>query len=75
MNKKIQCEYCGRPIKGEPEIRVLRGKSHTFCTEFCYRLYFYEVPTITYADLQNMYQVRCVSVKAPDFRTLVYKED
>jgi hypothetical protein len=75
MNKKSQCEYCGRPIKGQAEIRVRRGIKHTFCTEFCFRLYFFDVPTITYSDLQKMYELRCVTIKAPDFRTLVYKED
>jgi hypothetical protein len=75
MNNEVKCEYCGRPIKGKPEVRVLRGTEHTFCTEFCFRLYFYDVPTITYADLQKMYQLRCVTIKAPDFRTLVYEED
>ena len=75
MPKTLLCEYCGRPIKGAPEMKVLRGKNHTFCTEFCFRLYFYDVPTITYANLQKMYALRCVTVKSPDFRTLVYKED
>ena len=70
-----KCEYCGRPIKGEPTIKTLRGQKHVFCTEFCFRLDFYEVPTITYEDLQKMYALRCVSVKSPDFQTLVYKED
>ena len=67
MSKKIQCEYCGRPIKGQAEIRVRRGIKHTFCTEFCFRLYFYDVPTITYSDLQKMYKMYCVSVPAEDY--------
>jgi hypothetical protein len=67
VNKKIQCEYCGRPIKGEPEIRVRRGKKHIFCSEFCFRLHFYSVPTITYDDLQKMYAMYCVSVPAQDY--------
>jgi hypothetical protein len=75
MNEIEKCEYCGRPIKGDPTIKVLRGQKHTFCTEFCFRFYFYDVPTITYEDLQKMYALRCVSIKSPDFRTLVYKED
>ena len=75
MTKRIQCEYCGRQVVGEPEVKVLRGITHTFCTDFCFRLYFYDVPAMTYADLQKMYELRCMSIKAPDFRSLVYKED
>jgi len=70
-----KCEYCGRLIKGDPTIKVLRGEIHTFCTEFCYRLYFYDVPDMSFEDLQKMYALRCISIKAPDFRTLIYKED
>ena len=75
MVDDIKCEYCGRSIKGGPTDKELRGKKHTFCTEFCFRLYFYDVPAISYEDLYKMYALRCVSIKAPDFRTLVYKED
>jgi hypothetical protein len=75
MNKIENCEYCSRPIKNDPCIKILRGQKHTFCSEFCFRFYFYDVPTITYTDLQKMYALRCVSIKAPDFRTLIYKED
>jgi hypothetical protein len=75
MNKIEKCEYCSRPIKGDPTIKILRAQKHIFCTEFCFRLYFYDVPTISYEDLQKMYALRCVSIKSPDFRTLVYKED
>jgi hypothetical protein len=75
MTSENKCEYCGRKIKGEATVKHLRGEVHAFCTEFCFRLYFYEVPTISFEDLQRMYDLRCVSVRAPDFRTLVYKED
>jgi|GEM_PF-1340886 len=75
MTNKNKCEYCLRPIKGEPTIKNLRGQEHVFCTEFCFRLYFYDVPKITYKDLQKMYALRCLSIKSPDFRTLVYRED
>lgn len=60
VNKK--CEYCGRPIKRGSEIRIRRGKKHEYCTEFCFRLHFYNVPTITYKDLQEFYKLRAVSV-------------
>lgn len=63
MAELKKCEYCGRPIKGEPEIRTRRGKKHVYCSEFCFRLHFYDAPTISYDDLQNMYRLRCISVK------------
>jgi hypothetical protein len=70
MGEAIRCEYCDRPIKGEPENKVLRGKKHTFCTEFCFRLYFYNVPKISYEDLMKMYELRYVTVNAPDLHEL-----
>jgi hypothetical protein len=75
MNNIETCEFCKRPIKNDPTIKILRSKKHTFCSEFCFRLYFYDVPNMTFDDLQKMYALRCASIKAPDFRTLVYKED
>jgi hypothetical protein len=65
--KKLQCEYCRRSIKGQPETRTLRGVKHTFCTDFCFRLFFYSVPRITYDDLQKMYSFYCVSVPAEEY--------
>ena len=63
MAKIENCEYCGLPIKGEPEIRTLRGVKHIYCSEFCFKLDFYAVPAITYEDLKEMYRLWCVSVK------------
>lgn len=63
MSEAGKCEYCGRPLKGEPEIVVRRGKKHIYCSDFCFKLHFYDAPTITYEDLQKMYELRCVSVK------------
>ena len=57
------CEYCGRPITLEPEIVVRRGKKRVYCSDFCYKLHFYDAPTITYEDLKEMYRLRCVPVK------------
>ncbi len=75
MSHSDQCEYCSRPIKIAPTIKTLKGQKHTFCSEFCYRLYFYEVPTISYTDLQKMYELRCVTVDAPPFKSLIVDED
>jgi hypothetical protein len=75
MTNLETCEFCKRLIKEDPTIKTLRGEKHTFCSEFCFRLYFYDVPNMTYDDLQKMYALRCTSIKAPDFHTLVYKED
>lgn len=63
MSKTEKCEYCGRPITGEPEVVVRRGREHKYCSDFCYKLHFYDAPTITYEDLQKMYELRCVSVQ------------
>ena len=75
MSGSSRCEYCGRPIKKGRVTKVLRGKKHTFCTEFCFRLFFYDVPTISYEDLNKTYALRCVDIKAPAFRTLMVEED
>jgi hypothetical protein len=79
MSDNIQCEYCSRPIKGNPVNKVLRGKEHIFCSEFCFRLHFYSVPTISYDNLQKMYAFYCVSLPAQDYHKTLYgligKED
>ena len=75
MRSGSKCEYCSRQIKKNPVSKVLRGKTYVFCTEFCFRLYFYDVPTISYDDLNKMYALRCVDIKAPEFGTLVVEED
>jgi hypothetical protein len=71
MSDAQKCEYCGRPIKKDPTDKVLRGKKHTFCSEFCFRLFFFKIPGLTYDKLQEMYKVRCVSVPVPDFKELL----
>jgi ribosome-binding protein aMBF1 (putative translation factor) len=58
-----KCEFCGRTIKGDPEIRIRRGKEHIYCSDFCFKMHFYDVPTITNEDLQKFYNLRCVSIK------------
>lgn len=60
---KERCEYCGRTITKEPEAKILRGAKHIYCSDFCFKLDFYDVPTITYEDLQAMYKLRCIPVK------------
>jgi hypothetical protein len=75
MSAANNCEYCDRPIMGEPVSKVLRSKKHTFCSEFCFRLYFYDVPRISYTDLLKMYSLRCVSIQTPDLRKLLGGED
>jgi len=63
MSVTLKCEYCGRPVKGDPETVVRRGRKHEYCSDFCFKLHFYDAPTITYEDLHKMYELRCVSVK------------
>jgi hypothetical protein len=74
MDTGMRCEFCERLIKGEPVTKVLRGQEHIYCTEFCFRLAFYDVPRITLDDLNKMYALRCVTVRPPDFRSLIVEE-
>ena len=69
-----QCEFCDRPLKSTPVIKALRGKTHVFCSEFCARLSFYDVPGMSFNDLKKMYELRCVTMKPPDFRTLIVED-
>jgi hypothetical protein len=79
MTRIKKCEYCGRPIIEAPVIKVLKGKNQTFCSAFCFRLFFYDAPRISYDDLKKMYSFYCVSVPLQDFRNtlqeLVSEED
>jgi hypothetical protein len=52
----------GGPIKGEPEIKNLRGVKHIYCPDFCFKLGFYDVPIITYEDLKEMYNQTLVCI-------------
>jgi|WetSurMetagenome_2_1015567.scaffolds.fasta_scaffold1456781_1 hypothetical protein len=67
MNKTTKCEFCGRIIKDDPVRKVLRGKNHVYCSDFCFRLNFFGAPPISYEELQNMYSYYCVSLPAKDF--------
>ena len=71
MNQTPKCEYCSRVIKEEPVIKVLKGEKHTFCSAFCFRLFFYDAPRITYDDLQKMYSFYCVNVPAQDYHKIL----
>jgi hypothetical protein len=71
MNSSNKCEYCDRPIKGEPEIKTLRGTEHIFCSEFCFRLFLYSAPNITYEELKKMYALRFIPIYAPDLHELI----
>lgn len=79
MNPTSECEFCHRIIKNDPVDKVLRGKKHVFCSEFCFRLYFYDAPQISYAELQKMYSYYCVSLPAKAYHNtvqeLTIKED
>ena len=75
MSGSLNCEYCSRPILQKAIEKTIRGKQYQFCTEFCFRLFIYDVPTISYNDLNEMYKLRCVDIKAPEFKTLIVEED
>ena len=79
MDKTTKCEFCSRTIKNDPVNKVLRGKTHIFCSDFCFRLYFFGAPVISYEELQKMYSYYCVSLPAKEFydtvRELTVEED
>lgn len=52
--------------KGEPEIIVRRGKKKVYCSDFCFKLDFYDAPVITYEALKDMYRQRCIEVWLDD---------
>lgn len=73
MSNTKQCEFCDRPLKGTPVQKVLRGKTHTFCSEFCYRLFFYKTPNMKYSDIQKMYAARAVNLVPHDMTQYLTK--
>lgn len=73
MKKTSECEFCRRIIKNDPLKKVLRGKTHTFCSEFCFRLYFYDAPRISYDELQKMYSFYCVSLPAKEYYSTIHE--
>jgi hypothetical protein len=72
MSDAFRCDYCSRPIKVRPVKKALRGKEYIFCSEFCFRLHFYSVPTISYDALQKMYALYCVSIPAQDYHKTLH---
>lgn len=68
----MKCEFCGRPIKGEPVEKVLRGQKHIFCTEMCFRFHYWKVPKF---DLNPVYKKHSISVDVPDFRELIKEQE
>ena len=75
MSDSKLCEFCGRPIPTEPVQKVLRGKTYTFCTEFCFRLFFYHTPGMKFSDVQYMYKARSVDLVPQDFTRYLTKGD
>lgn len=73
MSNINQCEFCDRPLKGTPVQKVLRGKTHTFCSEFCFRLFFYKRPNMKYENIQKMYAVRTVNLVPQDMTKYLTK--
>jgi hypothetical protein len=71
MSDTARCEYCRRLIIGEPVNKKRRGKERIFCSEFCFRLDFYDVPTISYDDMKKMYAMYCVSLPADEYHRII----
>lgn len=70
MSDFKQCKFCKRPIKQAPEIKILRGKEYIFCSEFCFRLFFYKAPKCSYDDMKKMYALRFIPMEVPDLHYL-----
>lgn len=60
------CCFCGRPIVKDPEIIIRQGKKRVYCSDFCFKLDFYDAPVITYEALKDMYRLRCIKVWLDD---------
>ena len=73
MGSVKECEFCGRPMKGTPVEKVLRGKTHTFCSEFCFRLFFYRIPNMKFSNVKNMYAARTVDLVPQDMTKYLTK--
>ena len=65
----MKCEYCERDFeKGEIQKKI-RDNRHTFCSEYCYVLYFWKIPL---HDHEAMYKMYCpITFKIPDIRELI----
>lgn len=68
----MNCQYCGRTIKGKPVKKVLRGQVHIFCTEMCFRFHYWKVPKF---DLNAVYEKHTQSLQCPDFRELIKEQE
>ena len=73
MSSVNECEFCGRPLKGTAVQKVLRGKTHTYCSEFCFRLFFYKAPGMKFSDVQNMYAARAINLVPQDMTKYLTK--
>jgi hypothetical protein len=70
---ELKCEQCGRPIKGEPVKKTLKGKEHILCSDHCFWLYFYKIP-FTYEDIYKYYRYYCATTKALNWKELAEDE-
>ena len=64
----MKCDYCGIEYEREPVVKVIRGKRHTFCSEYCFVLHHHGMPV---PDMVNCGGANSVLVKVPDFRELI----
>lgn len=74
MSKDV-CEFCGRPLTDLAVTKTLRGKEHTYCSEFCFRLFFYHTKGMKYEDVKNMYAKRAVDITPMDFTPYLTKRE
>jgi len=68
----MKCDHCGEGFKQEPTVKTIRGKQHTFCSEFCFVLHHLRMPVY---DMSNCGGPRSVRIPVPDFKELLSEEE
>ena len=63
----MKCNYCQRTFEKGPVKKIMRGKRHTFCSEYCYVLYFWKIPRL---DHEAMYKMYCPISSSINIREL-----
>lgn len=68
----MECDYCERTFEKGAVSKVIRGKKHTFCSEYCFILHFWKIPKL---DHDAMYKMYCpISFSIPDIRELIEED-
>ena len=65
----MKCAYCSQEIEEKQVRKTIRGKRHTFCTEYCYILHHYRMPLHDMVDCGGINSVRVSTV--PDLKKYI----